>query len=810
MSNPVPLFDIDIVPLTGFWSPWVSTTGLAWEGGTGASIDLGTRFTGDAGGTYRVQVMHGNVLSEQILTNSGQINVILSGNTGVSYTGSVSVRVMNLSPFPLQQIEISAPNGGGFQLILPNPADQVILRNLAQSIGSDALEDVTLSEYEQRITSELDANGNGIPSLFEAYRAINQTGENYMANIIFNAMRQARENCFLAGTPIDMWPLDLSLQPGPDGVYDQAAVQAAIWTKPIEQVAPTDLVITFDDKGNMVPGFVDKLFTNTTAEFMRLALTDGRDPIVTTPGHRFLTETGDYMEIGHMLRLGGGTARVVDLDGSIIEVTGELLVYSAETAHMFPEAQTKTIAMQGNTVLKEQVEAGWQTFNFEVRKHHNYVAGGVRVHNDSILSLLQPEDELVALSDDLRDAIVLRNVDADPAKEIVLLDGYEATNGSTAIEKVINLSASGVTLGQLDLEATLATVAANNPLLASQPEALFALFEAAILLFPGQTVSSTSDVAAGGLTPIEGSNAGQSWNGTSAAEWYRGNGGNDAVIRGNNGDDILEGGDGNDNIRGGNGDDMVIGDAGNDKLYGDNGEDTINGGDGADKIYGNAGEDLLDGGAGNDRIEGGDHSDVIYGGSGDDIIYTGSGSANEYGIDFAYGGDGNDNLIGSNGGDNLYGEAGNDTLTGGQDYSSADRGYLYGGDGNDVISSGQIYTPNSSSQANGDTMHGEAGNDRIISGKANDVLNGGSGADTFVFDDQYGKDVIEDFNVSQSGERIDLSDVNAISGFTNFNGFKATYLSEVNGDAVISYDNNNQITLEGVSLASLSADDFIL
>ena len=125
---------------------------------------------------------------------------------------------------------------------------------------------------------------------------------------LFDAYNQ----CFLVGTPITMWPLDPALKPGPNGIYDPKAVRAGLWTKPIEDVARTDLVISYDDNGNMVPGVVDKLFTNTTQEFITLDFSDSRDDLTTTPGHRFLTQTGDYMEIGHVLRRGGGTAQLAD------------------------------------------------------------------------------------------------------------------------------------------------------------------------------------------------------------------------------------------------------------------------------------------------------------------------------------------------------------------------------------------------------------------------------------------------------------------------------------------------------------------
>ncbi len=215
--------------------------------------------------------------------------------------------------------------------------------------------------------------------------------------------------------------------------------------KPIETITQGDLVLTYDADGNPVPGRVTKLFTNTTSDFIRLSFPDGRDDLVATPGHRFLTETGDYMEIGHMLRLGGGKVRVVDADGSILEAAGEVLTYSAETAHLFPQAQSKTIAFEGNTVLKEDVERGWQTYNFEVETYHNYVAGGVRVHNDSILSTLEAGDTLIALNDDLTDAAVLRDEDGDGVDELVLLDGVRPGENTQVVKKIVLDPPAGVT-----------------------------------------------------------------------------------------------------------------------------------------------------------------------------------------------------------------------------------------------------------------------------------------------------------------------------------------------------------------------------
>ena len=56
------------------------------------------------------------------------------------------------------------------------------------------------------------------------------------------------------------------------------------------------------------------------------------------------------------------------------------LVY---TEHLFATSVSRSMAEFGNLAFKEDVTEGWATHNFEVRRTHNYVAGGIRVHNQS-------------------------------------------------------------------------------------------------------------------------------------------------------------------------------------------------------------------------------------------------------------------------------------------------------------------------------------------------------------------------------------------------------------------------------------------
>jgi hypothetical protein len=87
------------------------------------------------------------------------------------------------------------------------------------------------------------------------------------------------DSCFGPEVPIDMWPLDPDLEPGPDGIYDQNAVRAKVWKKPIELIQVGDLVVSFDDDGNLVPGPVTRTFQNNAKILLNFHGTR------VTPGH---------------------------------------------------------------------------------------------------------------------------------------------------------------------------------------------------------------------------------------------------------------------------------------------------------------------------------------------------------------------------------------------------------------------------------------------------------------------------------------------------------------------------------------------
>ena len=193
------------------------------------------------------------------------------------------------------------------------------------------------------------------------------------------------------------------------------------------------------------------MLDNVTDSWLRLS-----NGTTVTPGHRYLRPDGSFMEIVDIIALDG---RIVAADGTVMTVTAEAIRYSADTAHMFEQAEQMMYASAGSSALAPEMKTGWRTYNFTVAEHHTYIADGIRVHNDSILATLEAGDVLVALNDDLTDAAVLRDVNGDGVADFVTLDGYRRDGEPTdiALTRVYYWNAANG-----DLAALLGNVVANN------------------------------------------------------------------------------------------------------------------------------------------------------------------------------------------------------------------------------------------------------------------------------------------------------------------------------------------------------------
>ncbi|UZA59054.1 hypothetical protein LP116_09975 [Moraxella bovis] len=207
---------------------------------------------------------------------------------------------------------------------------------------------------------------------------------------------------------------------------------------------------------------------------------------------------------------------------------------------------------------------------------------------------------------------------------------------------------------------------------------------------------------------------------------------------------------------------------GDDVIQGYAGDDILTGLDGNDRLIGNAGNDTLIGGAGNDRLEGGEGNNtyVFSLGDGKDTIYSHYQNKHDI-IEFTQDihadkvlikRDYNNLVISYSEQDQItverfFGDNGLTTnrinqvkFTDGTIWTADDiksliaqgtshNDNIWGYDNEDDV----IY-----GQDGNDNLYGKGGNDTLIGGAGNDTLNGGAGDDTYVFEGQWGQDIISD------------------------------------------------------------------
>ncbi|PPD28391.1 MAG: hypothetical protein CTY20_10265 [Hyphomicrobium sp.] len=316
---------------------------------------------------------------------------------------------------------------------------------------------------------------------------------------------------------------------------------------------------------------------------------------------------------------------------------------------------------------------------------------------------------------------------------------------------------------------------------------------------------------------------------SAAGRIYAGTSGNDAIV-GTVNDDVvtLVGDSGFDTIDGGGGLDSIRGSIHNDIVrisapasY--SSIERIEGGDGNDRILGGTGNDVIDltgitlisieqidGGAGNDTITGSAGDDVITGNTGNDTLSGGLGNdvftlAGDGGNDIIDGGAGIDTIRGSISNDNIRIAAGAASIASIERIEGGDgNDRILGGTGNDVIDLGGVLLTSI------EQIDGGAGNDTIVASLSADVLTGGAGVDTFVFRTDSGHDVVSDFRgaavTANAGDQLDLRGL----GFAGFEDVIAASSQISASDGLITVDSQTSIRLQGVVITTLTADDILV
>ena len=188
-----------------------------------------------------------------------------------------------------------------------------------------------------------------------------------------------------------------------------------------------------------------------------------------------------------------------------------------------------------------------------------------------------------------------------------------------------------------------------------------------------------------------------------------------------------------------------FGTSGKDAMNGDAGNNYFAGLDADDQLFGFAGTDRLDGGSGNDVLDGGSGADTMLGGLG------------------------NDSFIVDNAGDLVYELAGEgyDVITSSVGYklgtnvealrlvgvAAGTTAVAQGNSGNNELNA--VYVDQQAKIS----LLGEGGNDRLLGSRYDDLLDGGTGADTMYGgggNDSYVVDRVGDLVYEQAGEGYDV------------------------------------------------------
>ncbi|MCT7970157.1 proprotein convertase P-domain-containing protein [Laspinema sp. D1] len=314
--------------------------------------------------------------------------------------------------------------------------------------------------------------------------------------------------------------------------------------------------------------------------------------------------------------------------------------------------------------------------------------------------------------------------------------------------------------------------------------------------------------------------------------------GGDDVIGGNNGDDIALGGAGNDQILGGHGTNITTTASDADILIGDSGElqyrdrqitrifstDPTLGGN--DTIAGNESDDMMIGGAASDELGGNEGNDIVLGDNGVIVRNDGTQNANDiYTTDANTGS--SDRLSGDGGDDILIGGDYNDEISGndGDDVAVGDHAYIYRNTENIIE---RIATQFEDAGGN-DLIQGNAGNDKLIGGTAQDRISGNAGNDIALGDNGaiVGNDGSSEANdiLTQSPEfggidNISGDEGNDIliggSGGNDATGIGGDFISGNDGDDVAIGDNarifrtsNEAIQRIVTTFPHIGGDDFV-
>ena len=290
--------------------------------------------------------------------------------------------------------------------------------------------------------------------------------------------------------------------------------------------------------------------------------------------------------------------------------------------------------------------------------------------------------------------------------------------------------------------------------------------------------------------------------------WWRYGDGDDNTLDGNRANNMMYGFEGDDTLRGMQGDDWI---------FGGEGDDTLEGGEGDDTLLGGEGADTLDGGEGDDMLIGGEGADTLTGGAGADTFVFGEDSGADTITDFDTT---QDKIHLASLAQTITWEQLQSKITTVTDVNNVVTGLKIDlsdwGGGTITLEGITSVSDLTEDMFVLDRIVGDDDSDDVLQGgTSDDTMTGGTGSDTFVFNEDSGSDTITDFSTSD-----DTIDLTAFSASLTWQELSALFTAieddpqtpETESGTVIDLSSvgGGTITLEGVTSADLTADNFIL
>ena len=170
-----------------------------------------------------------------------------------------------------------------------------------------------------------------------------------------------------------------------------------------------------------------------------------------------------------------------------------------------------------------------------------------------------------------------------------------------------------------------------------------------------------------------------------------------------------------------------------------------------------------------------------------------------------FGGEGDDSFISSGGANSYFGGGGRDTVSYSQSSTGVTVDLARTGRGGDAEGDEYVGVENVVGSRGDDVLRGDSNNNILTGEVGNDRLFGGAGDDTFVISAAIGgSETVEDF--STAGDLLRVLDP---AFGTTFDDLKANNLRQVGDDALLDFGGGNSVTLLGVDVDDLSANDFV-